>query len=796
VFYDKYGHTIQVKTTNQLYYTAVGTVTDTKTVVPDFTGKPLYTQVIQQISSSVSNKILTGLIYDSATNSRLSKITQTYNSQALDTVASYTYNELGQLVLKQLSWNGTKYLQNIDYRYNIRGQLLTINNSKLKGDGGVTNNDSNDLFGMQILYDQTDSNLGRLEQPSYTGMINAVKWMSRDSSDVKTNERSYVYAYDNLARYTASYYAERDTGSTSLFSVNNNGFNEYNITYDANGNIMTLNRNSSSIGATSYSKVDSLAYTYNGYNPNQLLTVTDATGNATLGFRNVTGSTTAYTYDANGNLTNDYYKGLQLYYNLMNRADTIKSTVVSGYITYTYDAAGAVLRRQVWSSGALTSTNDYIDGFMYTTTSGGTTLTYAPMPEGRLVTTGTTLTPEYVITDQQGNARFSFQQGTGGTIKIIQENSYYAFGEVLANSAVKTTPTNFKLYNGGSEWQNIFSGFPDYLQTFFRNYDPAIARFTGVDPEPENAADMTTYQYGGNNPVMGNDPMGNLLNSAKRNRVAAIGSSGGEDFNSPDSYQDYYSMLYTYGGQISGASNGPDEDATSDFGSGGSGGGLGNGDDGNASDESGNDYGRLNLNEELGGNAESQMLNYEESNFMVYIMRNVGDYTDNNNGTINWTTPYTYVDPESSTGFGGGIMQHSIQVSGLDANQGGINSDPYHGQDSQSNYNNGIAHASYPAVIASYNVLMQFSKGKNGKVSVSPTNVSASINGFHLGVSYQQLNNPIISVSGSIINFTVFGAQQYNIPIIGINLGEQDITISGSYNITNGQYNINVENTK
>ena len=44
-------------------------------------------------------------------------------------------------------------------------------------------------------------------------------------------------------------------------------------------------------------------------------------------------------------------------------------------------------------------------------------------------------------------------------------------------------------------------------------------------------------------------------------------------------------------------------------------------------------------------------------------------------------------------------------------------SDPYHGQDSQSNYNNGKAHASYPSVVASYNVLMQFSKDKNGKVS-------------------------------------------------------------------------------
>jgi hypothetical protein len=57
----------------------------------------------------------------------------------------------------------------------------------------------------------------------------------------------------------------------------------------------------------------------------------------------------------------------------------------------------------------------------------------------------------------------------------------------------------------------MFSDLPDYYQTFHRNYDPSIGRFTGVDPIPESAESMSTYQYAFNNPVMFNDPMGDNI---------------------------------------------------------------------------------------------------------------------------------------------------------------------------------------------------------------------------------------------------------------------------------------------
>jgi hypothetical protein len=56
---------------------------------------------------------------------------------------------------------------------------------------------------------------------------------------------------------------------------------------------------------------------------------------------------------------------------------------------------------------------------------------------------------------------------------------------------------------------------PDYNQTFYRNYDPAVARFISADSMPESADFMTSYQYAGNDPVNMNDPMGDLLDPAR-----------------------------------------------------------------------------------------------------------------------------------------------------------------------------------------------------------------------------------------------------------------------------------------
>jgi len=47
-----------------------------------------------------------------------------------------------------------------------------------------------------------------------------------------------------------------------------------------------------------------------------------------------------------------------------------------------------------------------------------------------------------------------------------------------------------------------------WYETFFRGYDAALARFVQVDPQAAQTHSMSPYQYGNNNPVLLNDPLG------------------------------------------------------------------------------------------------------------------------------------------------------------------------------------------------------------------------------------------------------------------------------------------------
>lgn len=65
-------------------------------------------------------------------------------------LAENRYNELGELIEKNLHVEGGVPHQSMDYRYNIRGWLESINNAQLNIN--ARNDDTNDLFGMELIY--------------------------------------------------------------------------------------------------------------------------------------------------------------------------------------------------------------------------------------------------------------------------------------------------------------------------------------------------------------------------------------------------------------------------------------------------------------------------------------------------------------------------------------------------------------------------------------------------------------------------------------------------------------------
>jgi YD repeat-containing protein len=126
-----------------------------------------------------------------------------------------------------------------------------------------------------------------------------------------------------------------------------------------------------------------------------------------------TSTTTDYTYDANGNLKKDLNKdigtsGLEgIGYNYLNLPDTITvrktGGAVKGTITYTYDAEGMKLKKQV-IEGTDTTTTLYLEGAIYQ----NDTMQFITHEEGRIrfkPDSIPSLKYDYMIKDHLGNVR-------------------------------------------------------------------------------------------------------------------------------------------------------------------------------------------------------------------------------------------------------------------------------------------------------------------------------------------------------------------------------------------------------
>ncbi|MFM7855405.1 MAG: DUF6443 domain-containing protein, partial [Flammeovirgaceae bacterium] len=237
---------------------------------------------------------------------RVLNVYNTLDAGAPVLMASHQYNELGQLVEKNIhSTNGgSTFLQSNDYKYNIRGWLTHINNSSLTNDG-VFNNDADDLFGMELRYDQTLSINGTNTNSQYNGNISSIQWKTNNLATSSVSN-AYGFQYDVLNRLQSADFASHNGTS---YSASASMFNEGGLSYDRNGNILSLNRNKKFGGAMA--QIDALAYTYSG---NKLTNVHDNSAyyaatpaNPDVGFAEITHATGVieYDYDKNGNMIYD-----------------------------------------------------------------------------------------------------------------------------------------------------------------------------------------------------------------------------------------------------------------------------------------------------------------------------------------------------------------------------------------------------------------------------------------------------------------------------------------------------------
>jgi RHS repeat-associated protein len=389
-------------------------------------------------------------------------------------IAENRYDELGQLIEKQVHSG----IQSIDFRYNIRGWLTNINNAALSNDGTL-NNDSNDLFGMELAYNAAVSGLSSSVDAQYNGNISAVQWKRKDQS----NTQGYLFNYDALNRLKKADYKYRSSSWVNSSNYDVYGNHSGKIGYDLNGNIMSLVRKNGS-GTT----IDNLSYAYNG---NQLKSVEDAAGND--GFKELVSNPTEYVFDDNGNLIDDDNRGHVIQYNLLN----LPKNLNSGTLRYEYSAAGEKLKK-IFNN---TTTTDYIGNFVYN----GSSLAYIITSEGRIVKPGSTYEYEYNLKDHLGNTRVSFHASQGTPI-VKQYQDYYPFGMAMG----LLQGDNRYLYNGKElQTETVNGDNLDWLDYGARFLDPALGRWHVIDNKAEKYLKVSPYNYALNNPILFLDPDGN-----------------------------------------------------------------------------------------------------------------------------------------------------------------------------------------------------------------------------------------------------------------------------------------------
>jgi len=375
--YDDRGRVIQTQSVN---YT--GGI-DTALVQYSFNGKPLRTLLLQRKSgtNAQSHKILTKMTYDAG--DRLLAVSKNIDNASADQlIATNTYNELGQLQTKAIG----NSLESLTYAYNIRGWLTSINKNFLTA--GSTSN----YFGMELGYDKSVTAPGTTTYltPQFNGNISGTVWKSKGDGI----DRKYDFSYDDINRLTSAAFLQNTTGSTWDNSLVD--FSVSNLTYDANGNILSMNQKGFTVGGSAI--IDQLTYTYQT-NSNKLSIVNDAANNpiSLLGDFHYSGTKQAYdySYDGNGNLILDNNKAISaITYNYLNLPNQVTVTA-KGTISYTYDAGGNKLLKTTVDntiSPSKTTTTLYLGGTVYQ----NDTLQFISHEEGRVrwalhkYTTGTT----------------------------------------------------------------------------------------------------------------------------------------------------------------------------------------------------------------------------------------------------------------------------------------------------------------------------------------------------------------------------------------------------------------------
>ncbi len=276
-----------------------------------------------------------------------------------DEDAHYQYYPHGPLARTEI---GEDEIQGIDYAYTLQGWIKGVNSASLRtntdmGHDGLSASEHK-YFGQDVTgyilnffdgdyqnigqsapIDKFEGNLGGSydfgpNESMYNGNIRAMVTAIRPFMQAGS-PAGYKYQYDQLHRIKGMDYFIGMANNDWATSTTNLTDYQTRYSYDANGNIMTLDRK----GAQAVNlDMDNLSYHYAEGN-NRLTHVGDVVSASNYPTDIDDQATNNYQYDRNGNLIRDIAEGLTIEWNLSGKVRKI--TKDNGtIITFRYDALG------------------------------------------------------------------------------------------------------------------------------------------------------------------------------------------------------------------------------------------------------------------------------------------------------------------------------------------------------------------------------------------------------------------------------------------------------------------------
>ena len=394
---------------------------------------------------------------------------------------SYAYDHLNRLLTADFS-TGDAY--NTSYTYDDRGNILTLDRN-----GMVTQEDCESV---QSIDDLTYT---------YRPNSNQIDNITDEIETVIDNCPDYVYLSEGVDE-AGIYAAEIELSSDAT-----PGSDVY-IDLRAEHGVLLLPGFTYETNSTG-TLLAQIAPCPTGEN----LAIDQAAQKKEWGFISDISSGLNYAYDANGNMTLDPNKGLKFKYNHFNLPYEITDLEDNTLVKTIWSADGQKLRQES-SPGSDTDTKDYFGNVEFN--DNGLEAIY--FDDARIVNTDSGLKTEYFLKDHLGNTRVMFSdKNEDGQItisddetinEVLEEYHYYPFGMCMSGPWLKNSNHQNKYtYNGKEHISDLNLNLHDYGA---RYYDPAIARFTSVDPLADAPLNVGTspYTYVWNNPLVFIDPDG------------------------------------------------------------------------------------------------------------------------------------------------------------------------------------------------------------------------------------------------------------------------------------------------